>query len=409
MKVVYLNSSGQLGGVENILLDLLSSLRAAEPSWSLHLIAAEPGPLLDRARALGVEATVVEFPKALARLGDAAAFGEGNGSMARGRMTRRLLSSAPGTLKYVMQLRSVLKDLQPDVVHTHGLKLHVLGLWARPAGVPVLWHVHDYIGSRPVMARLLSMHGRRCAAAVANSESVAGDVRSVCGNGLKVHAVYNAVDLKHFSPQGDVLDLDALAGLPPTEVPVVRVGLLATFGRWKGHETFLQAMAMLPSDLPVRGYVIGDAIYQTDGSQHSLADLRKLASEFGVADRVGFTGFAEDPAAAIRALNIVVHASTKPEPFGLVIAEAMACGRALIASQAGGASELIDDGKNALAHPPGDSRVLAYCIQRLALDADLRASFGRVGRATAETRFDHRRLAKDMIPIYRAVVPQIHN
>lgn len=68
----------------------------------------------------------------------------------------------------------------------------------------------------------------------------------------------------------------------------------------------------------------------------------------------------------MRALDIVVHASTQPEPFGLVIAEAMACGRAVIASQAGGAAEIIDPGENALGLPPGDAAVLAERIVQLA-------------------------------------------
>ena len=80
--------------------------------------------------------------------------------------------------------------------------------------------------------------------------------------------------------------------------------------------------------LPVRAYIVGDAVYQTEGSQYSLDELRQRARSLGVADRVGFTGFVHTPEATFRALHIVVHASTEPEPFGLVIAEAMACGRA---------------------------------------------------------------------------------
>ena len=407
MRVVYLNSSGQLGGAENILLDLLTSLRAAEPTWPLHLIAAEDGPLVARARAIGVETTVLEFPAALARLGDAAASGVVNGTkLSRGKLGRKLLESAPATLEYVRSLRRVLKTLQPDAIHTQALKMHVLGLWARPRGVPVVWHVHDYVGSRPVMARLLRLHGGRCAAAIANSQSVAGDVRAACGTSLKVHAIYNAVNLERFTPEGDTLNLDKRAGMSEAEEGTVRVGLLATFSRWKGHRTFLEAIALLPAHLRVRAYVIGGAVYQTEGSQHTLNDLRGLAEELGVTDKVAFTGFVDDAASAIRALDIVVHASTSPEPFGLVIAESMACGRPVIVSQAGGVCELIVEGTDALAHPPGDAKVLAEQIERLAGDANLRARLGRAARATAEARFDHRRLASELIPIYRAVVPQ---
>ena len=84
-------------------------------------------------------------------------------------------------------------------------------------------------------------------------------------------------------------------------------------------------------------------MYDTAGSQHTMEELQALADGLGLGGRVGFTGFLP-PAPAMRALDVVVHASTRPEPFGLVIAEAMACGRAVITSAAGGAAELVDAG-----------------------------------------------------------------
>src|SRR5207248_1694340 len=79
-------------------------------------------------------------------------------------------------------------------------------------------------------------------------------------------------------------------------------------------------------DAGVRGYIIGEPIYETTASQFSMRELRGLASSHGLRD-VGFTGRIDEVPGALRALDIVVHASIEPEPFGLVIAEAMACGR----------------------------------------------------------------------------------
>jgi glycosyltransferase involved in cell wall biosynthesis len=182
------------------------------------------------------------------------------------------------------------------------------------------------------------------------------------------------------------------------------VGLLATMARWKGHETFLKSLALLPERTAVRGYVIGGPVYQTDGSQFAPGELRALAARLGVEDRVGFTGFVEDAASAMRALDVVVHASTEPEPFGLVIAEGMACGRAVVASNAGGASELLREGEDALAHAPGDAATLARSIERLACDPNLRLRLGREGVLTARRRFDRGRLAGELLPIYREVL-----
>ena len=125
-----------------------------------------------------------------------------------------------------------------------------------------------------------------------------------------------------------------------------------------------------------------------------------------MAERVAFTGYVEDAAAAMRGLDVVVHASTEPEPFGLVIVEAMACGRAVVASEAGGAAELIRPGVDALGHAPGDAAQLARRIGELAGDAGLRARLGAEGRATAERRFDRARLAAELVPIYQAAAEQ---
>jgi len=78
-----------------------------------------------------------------------------------------------------------------------------------------------------------------------------------------------------------------------------------------------------------------------------------------IENRVGFVPFQDNPADVYRALDIVVHASTKPEPFGRTIVEAMACGKPVIAAQTGGAAELFTHDHDAVGVPPGDPAALA--------------------------------------------------
>ncbi len=401
MRILYLNPSGQLGGAEMSLLDILASLREAKPEWTLGLIAGSDGPLLEQARQLGVTAKVLPFPPSVARLGDAALNRLRQRAKRRAVLLKNLLLAGPQTVGYIRGLRREIAAFEPQIIHTNGFKMHVLGAWARVGGVPLVWHVRDYVSRRRVMARLLRWHAGRCAAVIANSQSAADDVRGVCGDSLKIFAVYNAIDLQRFTPEGARLDLDALAGLPAPPSETVRVGLLGTLARWKGHDVFLQALAQLPKDLPVRGYIVGGALYQTEGSQHSLAELQQMAHTLGLDGRIGFTGFIGDVAAAMRGLDIVVHASSEPEPFGRVIVEGMACGRAVVASRAGGAREIINEGVDALGHAPGDAAELAACLAQLVVNKDLRAALGRAGRATAGQKFDRRRLAAELLPIYR--------
>jgi len=401
VRVVFLSASGEVGGAERVLLDLAASLRRAEPRWELHLVAAAEGPLPAAAAALGVHAQVHPFPAALARVGDAGASAGGS----RAGLLPSLLAAAPGAMGWTAGLRRRLKAIGADVVHSHGFKVHVLGALALPRGARLVWHVHDYVSGRRVMAGVMRRAAGRASAALAVSDSVAADVRAACGPGLPVRTVRNAIDLARFAPGGGRLDLDGLAGMPPAARGTVRVGLVATMGVWKGHEVFLRAVAALDRNLPVRAYVVGGAIYGTAGSQVSVDGLRRLAAELGIADRVGFTGFA-DSAAAMRALDVVVHASTQPEPFGLVIAEAMACARPVVVSAAGGAAEIVAEGRDALGVPPGDVAAMAEAIRRLVVDPDLRSRMGAAGRVTAERSFDRARLAADVAPVYRSLVTE---
>jgi glycosyltransferase involved in cell wall biosynthesis len=395
-----------MGGAETALLDIMASLRDAEPEWNLELIVSDDGLLATRARALGVATTVLPFPNSLSRLGDASAGGPAGDSTNRFQLLRQLAFANPGMAAYVSRLRKLLRQRQPDVIHSNGFKMHLLGAMAKPRGVPLVWHVHDYVQPRPFMTALMKLFRKRCSIAIVNSDSVGRDLKAVCGEGLPIKTIYNGIDTRVFSQWGERLNLDSLSGLSPAAPGIIRIGTLGTLARWKGHETFLRALALLAREfpeIPWRGYIVGDALYETDGSQTSLTELKSIAQQLGIAGRVGFTGFVAEPAAAMRALDIVVHASTQPEPFGLVIVEGMACGRAVIMSEAGGALELVDIGNNALAHTPGDVTQLAQRITQLATDSSLRARLGRAGRATAEQRFNRSRLATELVPRYEAL------
>jgi glycosyltransferase involved in cell wall biosynthesis len=399
VSIVFLSPTGQTGGAELALLEILAGLRDRQPSWKLTLIAASDGPLIGRVEALGVPVRIVPFPVSLARLGD---WGTGAGPVAKLRLFARCATASIGTLGYLRRLKTALRVERPTVIHTNGFKMHILGVWACPTGSRVLWHIHDFVSRRQLMARLLRRYARRCSAAVANSQSVAADLRAVCGSDLAVHSVWNAVDLERFSPDGPRVDLDTLSNLPPAQ-GVIRVGLVATFARWKGHHVFLQALARLPRSVNVRGYVIGGPVYDTAGSQVSLDELRARTAALGLESRIGFTGFVTDVAAAMRSLDIVVHASTEPEPFGLVIAEAMACGRPILVSRAGGAVELIETNGSAVPYTPGDAGSLARAIEQLAASVDRRRELGQAGRVAAEQNFTRARLMQQLVPVYQSL------
>ncbi|MET0213590.1 MAG: glycosyltransferase family 4 protein, partial [Vicinamibacterales bacterium] len=377
MRIVFLSPSGELGGAETALVDMLAAIREARPDWTLALIAASDGPLLKKAAA-HAEVVALPFPPAFARLGE---WGTRESAGTRLRLGLGLLAASAPVLRYARRLQRRLLDFEPDIIHSNGLKMHLLGARTRPPHARLVWHLHDYPATRRLTARLLASQAHRCDAMLANSESGAVHTRERFGAAVPVHTIYNSIDLERFSPDGQHADLDGLAGLEPLAAGGIRIGLVATFARWKGHAVFLEALARLRGRANVRGYVIGDSIYHTDSSQYSREQLRARAEALGLGDSVGFTGQVDDVSSVLRALDIAVHASTEPEPFGLVIAEAMACGRPSVVSRAGGAAEIAQRG--ALFHEPGNSDELAERLLELANDAGQRAALGIEGREVA--------------------------
>lgn len=398
MRLAFVSVSGQLGGSEGVLLQLIEQIRRLRAHWDVHLVVMSEGPLAGRALALGARVTTVPLPAAVARIGE---WGS------RGRALRVALQVAGALgeiLAYRREVARALDSLQPDILHTNGFKAHAVTARMRTRAVRV-WHVHEYVSRRPLTRRLLRLYGGVPEVIVANSLSVANDVTRITAERMRrpVRVIYNGVDLDRFSPHGAVADIDAACGLPPAPEGTIRVGLVATFARWKGHETFLRALARLPEDAPVRGYIIGGAVYDTPGSQWSLDELRAKAREVGADARVGFTGFQSDAPAFLRALDVVVHASTEPEPFGLVIVEAMATGKAVVTSGTGGAEEIVTQGRTALVHRAGDSSSLAEGIERLARDASLRARIGAAGREEVLSRFQGARFGDAFVNLYESM------
>ncbi len=395
MRLLYLNPTASMGGAERVLVDVLATVRATQPAWALGLIVGNEGTLAEEARRLGVQTTVLPFPREFARIGDAGLKGPG----AWFTFVRHALVGGVAMVGYMRRLARAVRHFAPDVMHSNGFKMHLLSALAKPDQSALVWHFHDYLSSRRIASRLIRRLRTRCDAIIAVSESVAADIRGVLGSSPPVHTIWNAVDLTRFAPDGPSADLDRLSGLPAA-AGMVRVGLVATFARWKGHMLFLNVMRALATRHDVRGYIVGGPLYETDGSQYSIDELRSAIRRFGLEHTVGLTGFIRDSATALRELDVVVHASTSPEPFGLVMAEAMAAGRAVVVSQTGGVAEIVKAETNALSYPQGDEQALTRQVERLVADVGLRRRLGNEAHRAAVAQFDPARVGRQLIGVY---------
>jgi glycosyltransferase involved in cell wall biosynthesis len=129
-----------------------------------------------------------------------------------------------------------------------------------------------------------------------------------------------------------------------------------------------------------------------------------MAKSLGIEDRVGFIPFQSNPCWVYRSLDIVVHASTRPEPFGLTIVEAMACAKPVVVSAAGGAGELFEHGVSGFGFSRGSDIELANVLRNLIANG---ASWSRIGiaaRKRVEQEFSSDVFGDSLLRIYDTIL-----
>lgn len=174
-----------------------------------------------------------------------------------------------------------------------------------------------------------------------------------------------------------------LLGLEPDERAIGIVGRLQP---WKGQHLLLRAGAKILGHEPrARIVVIGGAV--GGFSANHPAELRSLAQDAGIDDRVSFLGHRDDVPALLPGLDVFVMASDA-EPFGLVTVEAMAAGVPVVASRAGGTPEIVIDGVHGSLFEPGDVLALADAVISILGDPGRAATMAAAGRSRAFEAFD---------------------
>ena len=398
MKILFLNASSQLGGAERCLIDNIFAIQQKLPTAEISIIiTAASGSIVEELRSFDVEVILLPLPIQIARLGDSS-FSSTKILLS----LQLLLSSGAGLLSYWQKLRKIVVQIDPDLIHSNSFKTHLLGSSLR-LSKPIIWHLHDFVSSRSLMKRLLKLVQNEKTVAIANSKATKDDWHEIFPQ-LPIEVIHNVVDINRFAPTPSLKET-----IPIDNPDLIKVGLVATYARWKGHDIFLQAIALLAQHQPqltikARFYIIGGAIYETDRSQYSRSELALLTRDLNIEELVEFIDFRSDIESIYNSLDIVVHTSTKPEPFGRTIVEAMACEKAVIVANAGGAAELFTHDRDAIGVIPRDSDALAAAILDLIESPEKRLALGKAARQTVIERFDRDRLGVKLVNVYSKVL-----
>jgi glycosyltransferase involved in cell wall biosynthesis len=301
-----------------------------------------------------------------------------------------------------MRLAALARRMRADVIHSNGMKAHLLGgMAARLGRVPGVWHLRDFPPAGQT-GRLFARAACRLPRLVlAVSEAVARAVHPDDRGTPRVVTLYDPIDPRRFHPGLSSARFREELGIGPA-IPLV--GLVAHLTPWKGHELFLgMARAVMDTGSPARFVVVGGPIYETNGHAGYADSLLRRASELGLADRVAFLGARTDVPEILTALDVLVHCPTAREPLGRVLVEAMAVGRPIVAARCGGIPEVVEDGVNGLLVEPDDVAGFASGVIRLLEDPTLRQRLGTAGRGCCEARFGVEEHVTAVLDAYRTV------
>ncbi len=385
-RVFYLDHTSKWSGGEVALFRTLTSLDRGK--IDPVLVLATEGEFAVRLRAASLETIIVPLEERL-RLAHKDTLG---------REFRRDVGMAMTCLRYALLLAPILRRRKADLIHCNSLKSDIYGALAgRIAGIPVIWHVRDHIDPSYLPHRVVTVF-RRLARSIpsgvlTNSFSTEGKLFPEGAGRQRRRVVYDGL-----------MDSELQA---PCPLPfdhwnhsLPKIGLLGRIVPWKGQHIFLEAAKQL-TDRGVKAHfqVIGAPLF---GEAEYEAQLRQQAVSLG--DRVSFLGFRSDVPELLRGLDILVHCSVTPEPFGQVVIEGMAEGLPVVASDGGGVQEIIEQGVNGLRTPMGNASALADALERLLRDPKTASALGQAAYKHVREKFTAAHSARAVESFYQELL-----
>ena len=335
--VLFVNHTSTISGAEMVLLDIIPAF--SRPGIFLF----EKGALNAASQKNGAQVITARFGEGLARI------------RRDGNLFKALALS--GQLAAIL-VQLIARARKYRVLYANSQKAFTLAALAAPvARCRLIWHLHDIISEdhfgaaqRRMQVALANRFASKVivpAQAGASAFIKAGgrkELVEIIPNGLEIPAAIE-------TPQEIRQRLDLPAG------PLA--GVFSRLAPWKGQHVVLQALQNLPG---VQCIIAGSALF---GEHAYESELRDFVCKNGLSKRVHFLGNRDDVPDLMRAVDIVIHPSVDPEPFGRTLVEAMRAGTPVIATDTGAAREILDYGKAGILVPPGDSKALARQIAAL--------------------------------------------
>lgn len=313
------------------------------------------------------------------------------------------LFQALGSLEQIVPLinQVVQRARKYDLIYANTQKALVVGAVASfLACRPLVYHLHDILSlehfSKTNLRVAVNLINRCAALVIANSQASKMAFLEAGGKSDLVRVVYNGFAAKNY--EVDELEVKNLRENLRLEGKFV-IGHFSRLSPWKGQHILIDALSQCPQDVVV--ILVGDALF---GEQEYVKDLHQKVAGLGLENRVNFLGFRADIPQLMTMCDLITHTSIAAEPFGRVIVEAMLCGKPVIAAEAGGAMELVEDGINGFLVTPGEPQKLAQVIHNCRQESVKTANIANNARISASERFDVRIINQQIQELLKSII-----
>jgi glycosyltransferase involved in cell wall biosynthesis len=351
-RILYVHGVEAIGGAERDLIALLKTLNREK--WEPHVVCPVTGPFRDQLQAIAVPTHALSLPP------------------------WRKVRSFFQRRSAVRRLEALVNQLDPAMIHVNDIWWvpHTVRVVARcvAKSVPIVAHVRQEI--EPAKVRRYELDCVESVIAISRQIE-----QSLIAGGVSVKNVrtlYSGIDLSEKRLTHDDQAIRQMIGLPNG---AVLLGTVANLFPRKGYEVMLRALPAIVRAVSTVHYVI------VGSDDHGYADrLKRLAHELKIADRVHIVGFQDPVQPFLAALDLYVHPALM-EGFGIAVVEAMAMGKAVVATTAGGLPEVVAQGETGMLVPPGNAESLAATVVSLLEDKVRREQMGLCGKMRAHERF----------------------
>ncbi len=360
--ILYLHNESIMGGAEISLLNLVK--RLDKKLFTPHFACSKEGPFVDELRNINILPDFVQFPGI------------------RWPNPVRICNS-------IRNLTGIIKNKQIDLIHSNQPRSNLFGaIAAKINGVPIVWHERCLESGRFDSDNIFSFLPDRI---ICNSGAVRNRFTKKKID-AKIRTIINGVDLSEFDPESNGSIVRKEFNIDEDE-PVV--GTVGRIDPEKGYEYFLESARIILQDMEnVSFLVVGEA--SNSSFEQSLSEL---SVEKGIGKKTIFTGFRRDIPQLLASMDVVVLPS-EIDACSRVLFESMAMQKPLVATNAGGTPEIVQDGITGFLVKPKASSDMAKCIMKLLNDKHLAGQYGKAGRKRVEEMFTIERNIEETEKVY---------